>query len=196
MSDGSSAAADAATGTSDTTAETAAATDAQAGDSATAGADGATTADSVTTADLTAPGPDSTADAVSPPADAVQPPVDSAATADATKPPADVVTPPTDAASGACTNAADQAILAKPDIDKTIESCALKSFGNAEGAKKCIVTDTGMSANCAGCFGTMLACTFSKCIGSCMGGNTPECKKCNDKECIPAFEKCAGVSQD
>ncbi|MSQ83582.1 MAG: hypothetical protein EXR77_11950 [Myxococcales bacterium] len=166
-------------------------------DAATAG-DAATLADTAAPADTAMTAADTAADLSQPPADTAISRKDTATATDTLKPPADTATPPPDVAvaSGACTNAADSAILAKPDIDKVIENCALKSFGNAEGAKKCIAADAGLSTGCAGCFGTMLSCTFSKCIGSCMGGNTPECKKCNDKECIPGFEKCSGVSQN
>ena len=97
------------------------------------------------------------------------------------------------APSGACTNKADQALVASGKVDKAIEGCAMASFGNADKAKPCIKKETGLTDGCVACFANHLGCTFKSCLLDCMGGQTPGCDKCLAKNCNASFTACSGL---
>ena len=99
------------------------------------------------------------------------------------------------AAAGACTNSADETILASGKVQDATTTCAMQSMGDATKATACVKAQTGLSDGCSGCFAVILSCTFKNCLTSCMGGKTPACDQCMiDKGCNDEFTTCAGVS--
>lgn len=98
------------------------------------------------------------------------------------------------APSGACTNAADQAILAGGQVEAQVEQCAQQNFGGEPGTKDCIKSETGLSDGCVTCFDDTVQCTVANCIAQCAGGQSPDCTACMDQNCTPAFVACSGLS--
>ncbi|MEP7119389.1 MAG: hypothetical protein ABJE95_00540 [Byssovorax sp.] len=95
---------------------------------------------------------------------------------------------------GACTNAADLAIIMSKDIGKIVGDCASSGFGMEPGTKNCIKMGTGFSDPCVVCFDDTVSCVFKNCLGECIGGSSsPACKDCRAAKCDPAFTACSGV---
>ena len=112
--------------------------------------------------------------------------------------PVDVDTGTTDVDSGAtgmgaCTNAADGAILAT-DVTGTVGDCAMSNFGAQPGTGNCIHMMTGLSTECSNCFGDAAACAVMRCLAQCIGGDTPMCMTCRAMNCDPAFAACSGLA--
>lgn len=124
------------------------------------------------------------------------------ATEDSTNCPADCgeVTPP---GEGACTNEADQSILedASVDVQGTATDCAIGCLSSADVSAcmaQCVSDDTGLSMDCAGCFGGTVSCTMANCIGQCLPPNetSQACLDCMATNCAESFEACAGYPLD
>ncbi len=82
------------------------------------------------------------------------------------------------------------------DVEAISCDCALKNFGNAANATKCIQDETGLSDACVACFGEINACGMSKCLALCFNPSSPECTACIDANCMPAFEEYPGLEAD
>jgi hypothetical protein len=100
------------------------------------------------------------------------------------------------AGSGACTNAADTAILETIDVEMVTGSCAEGCFGGGDCTRDCLIEMTMISMPCAQCFGDVVACTAMMCTFECLGGgDSPECMACRDSRgCSAAFATCSGLS--
>jgi hypothetical protein len=121
--------------------------------------------------------------------------------------------------SGACTNAADKAIVDAATIKKlACEGAACAGMAVLDAAKqtKCIAetapTLKQLSKACQKCFDDITTCVPNKCVFGGSGGcsltlpNTdfakcplttaPEasCEACQMRECAPAFTTCSGIS--
>ena len=106
--------------------------------------------------------------------------------------PADAGPPP--ASSGACTNAADQAVIASTDVPAAVSDCARMSFGAEPATMDCIVTSTGLTMACSSCYDAAIACSISSCLTDCFGGDSPGCMACRATHCDPAFGACSGLA--
>lgn len=102
--------------------------------------------------------------------------------------------PPTPA--GACDNPADQSRLAARyrTLDGTARECAFDCLTDDEGcAARCVRRETGLSVECAACFGTLVECTTANCALRCVISSSDMCRDCRAEYCEAAFEACAGV---
>lgn len=123
--------------------------------------------------------------------------------------------------TGACTNAADKAIVDANKIEKLAcegAACAGKNLLNAAGQTKCIAEEAPslkqLSSGCQACFDAITSCVPSKCVSG-LGGSgecslalpntdfakcpstTPpeaKCEACQMRECAPAFTTCSGIA--
>ncbi len=96
---------------------------------------------------------------------------------------------------GACTNAADQAIVDSMDVEGTAKDCALANLGNEPAALACIKEKTGLSESCIVCFSGIVTCGIEKCISQCLiDSASPECNQCLEDNCYPAFNECSGLN--
>ena len=102
-------------------------------------------------------------------------------------------------ASGACTNASDLASLAAADALATMSNCGLTNLGNLPAVATCFADETGVSEECAGCFGDGFGCIVENCLTACgpppIGGG-PEsdaCAECRATFCNASFEECSGI---
>ena len=77
---------------------------------------------------------------------------------------------------------------------RAVDGVLLALDGTANKAKACISDKTGVSPGCAGCFGTLMDCTFKKCLSQCAGGpDSPACSTCLNTNCYPDFKSCSGL---
>jgi hypothetical protein len=103
----------------------------------------------------------------------------------------EVVPPP--AAEGACTNAADSALisgLGEEGVNDLGWSCGPTCFLAAD-QNECYVecyADAGFTAECSVCFGSIGVCTLDNCL---KGFSADEV--CIEELCQPAFKECAGI---
>jgi len=93
----------------------------------------------------------------------------------------------------ACLNAEDGAILEQVDEEMIANTCAMQNVGNVEGAVACIEEQTGLSGDCASCFGLTIACVFAECLPQCFDPTSTECLECRAAECDAAFSACSGL---
>lgn len=96
-----------------------------------------------------------------------------------------------------CQNSSDQAIYADPqiDVDAAVETCATScglSPDIAGCTATCVVDATGLSEDCAGCYGGVTGCTMQNCIPACFNAASAECISCRQEHCTPAFDHCTG----
>merc|ERR1712232_686792 len=67
-------------------------------------------------------------------------------------------------------------------------------WGDESKATACMQQEEGVSNSCASCFGSLIHCTASKCMGKCMFGKTPACKACAETNCVDGFKTCSGIT--
>jgi hypothetical protein len=96
--------------------------------------------------------------------------------------------------SGACTDAADVAILQQDPagLQNEVQGCAWQNLGTEPATKNCIKQKTGLSDGCTTCFDDEVGCVMKNCLGACMNGASQACNDCRVKNCDPAFHTCAG----
>mmetsp|Transcript_46319 Transcript_46319/g.116642 ORF Transcript_46319/g.116642 Transcript_46319/m.116642 type:complete len:127 (-) Transcript_46319:25-405(-) len=102
-------------------------------------------------------------------------------------------------ADGACNNDADLAVFVKVNntFHKTMQTCAVKSFGDGDKAAACLIKETGLSTGCGGCFGADVTCSAKNCASKCMfAPDSQACLDCVKSNCLPGLLKCTGVSED
>jgi len=97
---------------------------------------------------------------------------------------------------GACTNAADEAMVCDGGFDATVTACATDAGGQGDDTAACLV-DEGLSAPCAACYGGITQCVFDNCLGADTGNCAVDrpgdaCQTCVAENCDPAFETCRG----
>ena len=94
----------------------------------------------------------------------------------------------------ACDNKEDILLLEEQtDLIDTMKTCALNCLGEEACATDCVVKETGISAECAGCFGSNIACTMKNCALHCLDATSPKCLECQETNCNNDFKECAGV---
>jgi hypothetical protein len=95
---------------------------------------------------------------------------------------------------GACTNAADNAIVTSKDVAKITGDCAQKTFGAEPGTKDCIKMGTGLSDPCVVCFDGTVGCVVKNCFNECAADSASKaCTDCRAAKCDPAFVACSGL---
>lgn len=96
----------------------------------------------------------------------------------------------------ACTNAADTAIIGTKDVKMITTSCGQQNVGAEPATLNCIIMQTGLSADCAGCYSGEVDCVSEHCIGAegkCLvAPNDQLCTDCRKMYCVPAYEACSG----
>ncbi len=80
--------------------------------------------------------------------------------------------------SDACTNADDLAIVCDPAFGDEVGDCARGASGDPTGTSECLVTETGVSADCASCYGAVTGCILVNCIAQC--ATEPDSQACED----------------
>ena len=97
---------------------------------------------------------------------------------------------------GACTNAADQAVLAQIDAQTMATECGLGCIGDLNPsacATSCLQGQSDLSQGCAGCFGKLVGCIIDNCLTDCISPESVECTTCTQNQCGPSFEACSGL---
>lgn len=98
------------------------------------------------------------------------------------------------APSGACTNAADQAIHNSIDVSDAVGTCASDCFGAGPCVRRCITNDIGLSSECTECYVDVTRCTVQNCIADCAGADSAACEACRDAAgCTSDFDTCSGL---
>jgi hypothetical protein len=96
--------------------------------------------------------------------------------------------------AGACTNAADAALVCDPGFGDDVRACATAATGQGAATATCLVDDYGVSPDCASCFGDETQCIFDNCLGSGCAAE-PEgatCLTCRAENCDAAAAACKG----
>ena len=116
--------------------------------------------------------------------------------------PTDTGSADTATSAGACDNAADLDELAASAnaLDDVLAGCGASCVLDADQAgcsTRCVQesAELEVSDGCAGCFGSVVACTLQRCFLPCALTNPPgqACTDCQTTNCFPAFEACAGI---
>ncbi len=97
---------------------------------------------------------------------------------------------------GACTNDADEDAFRGGGIDAyaLLEECGVRCFGQESSCiQNCVVQAVPLSADCAGCFGDLVACMAVFCAIPCAFEDEADCTDCRRDACDAAFEGCAGL---
>ena len=97
---------------------------------------------------------------------------------------------PTDA----CTNAADLAAVCDPGFADEAETCARDAISDPGATAPCLVENTGVSSDCASCYGPAVRCIVNSCSHVC--GPTPDSQECDDclveNGCHTLLASCTG----
>lgn len=109
---------------------------------------------------------------------------------------------------GACLNDADGAILADESIDASAVAgdCALGTNGIEDrclGAEDplacstmCVARETGLTEDCATCYGATVDCSIQNCIAECSADPSGDaCRTCQvEAGCTTEFYSCTGLT--
>jgi hypothetical protein len=103
-----------------------------------------------------------------------------------------------------CNNADDLAIIngTTVDVQEETTTCATDCYLHhpttlRQCTADCVVTATGLSADCADCYAGMAECTVHNCLTQCMSDPTSTtCLDCLDTAgCITTFLDCSGLPE-
>jgi hypothetical protein len=97
---------------------------------------------------------------------------------------------------GACTNEADTAIVCDAGFTAAVTACGTSNIGGGpEAIATCVADDTGVSVECATCFGETTQCTIDNCIqsGCATDPMGEDCTACRAENCDADFAACAGA---
>jgi hypothetical protein len=101
-------------------------------------------------------------------------------------------------AEGACNNAADLAVISTADVAQLSQDAAFACLQGFSVDLQCVidtlVEDSGMTLECAGCFGEQAVCVASNCAFQCFSPASQSCEDCRNANCTPLFEPCAGIA--
>merc|ERR1719336_158641 len=92
-------------------------------------------------------------------------------------------------AGGACTDAADMALVGNLEADMV---ACFSTETTTSGIESCM-KGKGFTAACAGCSGTYAQCVFDKCSTDCADPTGAACKACYSAKCLPDFMSCTGL---
>ncbi len=139
-------------------------------------------------------------------------PTDVVETGDVAETPEDVAETPEEVvaevveATGACTNEADDALLATEELRDGVTAaatdCGVGCLGEDPDnigacSVACLVAGTGLSAECSTCYAGMVGCTKDFCLDVCLlEPGSDECAACQTEEgCFEAFYACSGLPE-
>jgi hypothetical protein len=96
--------------------------------------------------------------------------------------------------AGACTNPEDEGIITSGKEKAAMPKCAPGCIGkDAACVADCLVKETGLSPECAACYGEWIYCTFQNCKDKCQNGpESPACFACQGQFCNDDFKNCTG----
>jgi len=96
---------------------------------------------------------------------------------------------------GACTNTADEAVMAGASFESEAETCAMNCIAAEMCVTDCMRDDVGLSMGCATCFGGAGQCALDNCVGDCLldprGAACTDCRRMAG--CIDDYETCSGL---
>ena len=94
----------------------------------------------------------------------------------------------------ACTNMDDLDIVCALAFGDAVAVCATANLGEPESTAACLVEDTGVSADCASCYGAVSGCIAANCLGSgcATEPNGDACLACRAEFCDDDFNSCTG----
>lgn len=104
-------------------------------------------------------------------------------------------TAPTPITAGACTNATDYPLWYHQKPEDAFFTCvASAGVQNTAAVETCMVSATGLSAGCVGCYGAALECGKTQCsVCVTKGIEDPECEACFGAQCVPGLSACTGL---
>ncbi len=99
----------------------------------------------------------------------------------------------------ACTGTADQDIIGTTDVYGAAATCAmgcLSAPSMVTCVAPCLETSTGLTGDCAMCYGAAVQCSFESCLSECSLDPTgAACQACvAEAGCDAAFETCSGIT--
>ncbi|RLB53253.1 MAG: hypothetical protein DRJ42_12410 [Deltaproteobacteria bacterium] len=96
---------------------------------------------------------------------------------------------------GACTNTADEAVMAGASFEADAETCATGCFAAEMCVTDCMRDDVGLSMGCSVCFGAAGKCALDNCLTACLtdprGAACTDCRR--TAGCIDDYEMCSGL---
>ncbi|MSP71831.1 MAG: hypothetical protein EXR76_06570 [Myxococcales bacterium] len=100
---------------------------------------------------------------------------------------------------GACTNDADDTVMRENRRWRDVGSaCGLACLGQMMQqpcVNACVVTQTGLSARCSGCYGAWVSCVGALCIIPCgFNDDAVDCAECRERLCDVPLEICGGFA--
>jgi hypothetical protein len=103
----------------------------------------------------------------------------------------------TSSGSGACVNPSDQSVKSSYDLEQESFDCFLQcNPGSAECFANCISSNTGLSPDCATCYGQGVQCVIDNCTDPCLSSlEGPECVSCRAQYCDGPFTSCSGWAE-
>ncbi|MFT4572159.1 MAG: hypothetical protein ACI91F_003057, partial [Candidatus Binatia bacterium] len=108
----------------------------------------------------------------------------------------DTTTTTLPAVTGACTNATDDVVhenFVLLDEAVTCTIACLSDPSRESCIQGCLVTSTGATAECSGCYAASSECGLQNCAGQCaIDQSAPPCLACLDTHCFEAFDDCTG----
>jgi hypothetical protein len=90
-----------------------------------------------------------------------------------------------------CTNAEDLAVVCDPAFIEKVETCARSS---PWATASCVIENTGVSVECASCYGAAARCVIDICAEVCAPGpDSQACKDCQaESGCFTLLANCTG----
>jgi hypothetical protein len=99
--------------------------------------------------------------------------------------------------NGACDNAEDLAVISTADVAQLSQDAAFACLQGFSVDLQCAIDEiadaTGMTTECAACFGEQAVCVASNCAFQCFDPGSQSCNDCRNANCTPLFEPCAGI---
>lgn len=96
---------------------------------------------------------------------------------------------------GACTNAADQAIVTDPTkmLQQKVTDCGKNNLGMEPATKNCIAM-LGLTPECTTCFDDNVQCVAKNCFAKCIPDPSVQaCTDCRAMFCDMPFTMCSGL---
>eukprot|EP00475_Leptophrys_vorax_P030541 TRINITY_DN4584_c0_g1_i1.p1 TRINITY_DN4584_c0_g1~~TRINITY_DN4584_c0_g1_i1.p1 ORF type:complete len:604 (+),score=118.35 TRINITY_DN4584_c0_g1_i1:1158-2969(+) len=98
--------------------------------------------------------------------------------------------------TGSCGDSSDVAIFSKlrNTIRPTIQASFFRCIASGEAcAINDIVSTTGLTHDCATCWGNLGECTLAGCALQCLNPKSQACEDCSRSKCFPAAQTCTGL---
>jgi len=79
-------------------------------------------------------------------------------------------------------------------VQSATTQCAIQNMGAEPGTTDCIASTTGLSKDCAACFGVAVKCMMEHCISACSTDpSSATCADCQKQYCNAALGTCSGI---